>query len=236
MPAARDLCCGIPAQRHVEDACGSRDDGCQFVRVVVVQPRDETEPVAQWPCDHSGARGGADQCEARQRQPDGGRSRAFPHDDVDLEVLHGGVQDLLDGTGEPVDLVDEENVTFLQFREDGREVPGAFEGRTAGDMESHTHLGGHDARHCCLAEPGRTGEENVIGSLTALLCGTEHDVEVLLQFPLADELVECARTETDLVVDVGVRTRPGVEELIPHVVPPALPVHRAAWTPGPRHS
>ncbi len=45
-------------------------------------------------------------------QPDGARARTLADDDVDLEVLHGRVEDLLDGAVEPVYLVDEQHVAL----------------------------------------------------------------------------------------------------------------------------
>ncbi|MEY4080135.1 MAG: hypothetical protein RL430_565 [Actinomycetota bacterium] len=103
-------------------------------------------------------------------------------------------------------------------------------------MKGDTHLGGDDARHGGLAEPGRTREKDVVGGLAALLCRAEDDVEMFLQLALADEFVEGARTEACLIVDLGVRTETGIEELIPHGVPPASRARRAAWTPSPRRS
>jgi hypothetical protein len=51
-----------------------------------------------------------DQGEAGQVQAQAARPRPLPSTDVDLEVLHGRVEDLLDGPGEAVDLVHEQDV------------------------------------------------------------------------------------------------------------------------------
>ena len=49
---------------HAEDAGGPRDDGLELVGVVVVEPGDEAEAVAQRAGDEPGAGGGADEREA----------------------------------------------------------------------------------------------------------------------------------------------------------------------------
>jgi hypothetical protein len=64
----------------------------------------------------------------------------MPDDDVDLEVLHRRIEDLLDGAVEAVYLVDEEDVAFLQVGEDGRHVGLAFEGRPRGGGDVDPHL------------------------------------------------------------------------------------------------
>ena len=55
---------------HAEDAGGALDDRAQLVVVVVVEPGDEPEAVAQRAGDQAGAGGGADEGERRQRQAD----------------------------------------------------------------------------------------------------------------------------------------------------------------------
>ena len=56
----------------------------------------------------------ADQGEPRQVEPQRARRRALAEDDVQLEVLHRRVEDLLDRPVQPVDLVDEEDVVLGQ--------------------------------------------------------------------------------------------------------------------------
>ena len=70
-----------------------------------------------------------DQGEAGQVEADGAGARALAEHDVELEVLHGRVEDLLHGPAQPVDLVDEEHVAFGQVGEDGRQVAGPHQGR-----------------------------------------------------------------------------------------------------------
>ena len=117
--------------------------------------------------------------------------------DVELEVLHRRVQDLFDGPGEAMDLVDEEDVAVVEVGEDGGEVTGALQRRAAGDPEPDLHLGGHDPGEARLAQAGRAGEEQVVDGLAAP--GAEQDVEMLLQPRLTDELVEPAGPQRRLL-------------------------------------
>ncbi len=139
----------------LEDAGCTLDDRLEFVVLVVVEPGDEPEPVAQRPGDHARARRGPDERERRHREPDARRGRALADDDVELEVLHRRIQDLLDRPRQPVDLVDEQHVAVFELGEDRGEVAGAFECRTRRDVQVHSHLGGHDARpSVVLPSPG----------------------------------------------------------------------------------
>ena len=137
----------------------------QLVGVVVVEPGDEPEAVAQRAGDHAGAGGGADERERRHRQADARRRRALADDDVELEVLHRRVEDLLDGARQPVDLVDEQHVAVLELGEDRGQVAGPLERRARRDVQVDAHLGGDDAGQRGLAEPGRAGEQQVVDRL-----------------------------------------------------------------------
>ena len=101
------------------------DDGVELRRRVVVQPSHEPEPVPQWAGHEPGPGGGADQGEAGQVEPERAGARPLAEDDVELEVLHGRVEDLLHGPAQPVDLVHEQHVPLDQVRQDGGQVPGA---------------------------------------------------------------------------------------------------------------
>ncbi len=53
---------------------------------------------------------------------------ALVEDEVDREILHRRVEQLLDRLGEPVDFVDEQDVAGLQVRENADQVAAFFEG------------------------------------------------------------------------------------------------------------
>ena len=154
----------------------------------MVEAGDEAEAVAQRPSHQPRPRGGADKRERRQLEAQRPGRRALPEHDVELEVLHGRIQDLFHRAGEPVDLVDEQDVALVEVGEDGGQVAGPHQRRARRDAQAHAHLGGHDAGHRRLAQAGRAGEQEVVGGLAPLAGGLEHDVEVLPQRGLADEL------------------------------------------------
>ena len=127
-------------------------DRLEFVDVVEVEPADEPEPVAQRPGDQPGAGGGPDQGEPGQVEPDAAGGRALADEDVELEVLHGRIEDLLHRPVQPVDLVDEEDVALLEVGEQGGQVAGPDQHRPRGDPQPDAHLGGHDAGQRGLAQ------------------------------------------------------------------------------------
>ncbi len=183
--------------------------------LVVVEAGDEPEPVAQRAGDEPGAGGGADEREAGQVEPDRLRARTLADDDVEAEVLHRGIQALLDDTREAVHLVDEQHVAVVEVREDGGEVARPLERGPARRRDARAHLGRDDAGQARLAEAGRTREQHVVDGLAPPLGGGEHDVEVLAQAGLADELVEATRPQRGLLGDLlGIGLR--AEQLVSH--------------------
>ena len=60
----------------------------------------------------------------------------------------------------------------------------------AGQPQRGAHLGGDDHRQRGLAEPGRAGEQHVVGGAPARAGGLEHQAELLAHPLLADHLVE----------------------------------------------
>ena len=235
VPRARPAISAAPGvvDRHAEDAGRPLDDGRQLAGRVVVEPRHEAEPVAQRPGDQPGAGGGADEGEAGQREADGRGRRTLAHDDVELEVLHGRVEDLLDRAGQAMDLVDEQHVAVVELGEDGGQVAGPLERRTRRDVDPDAHLGGDDAGQAGLAQARRAGEQQVVGGLTPPAGGLQHDREVLLQLGLADELLEAPGPQPGFLGLLAVGGL-GLEQLLTHVGlracggPPA-----AGWTASP---
>ena len=74
---AGDLPGPVGVDLHVEDAGRPGHDRLELGRVVVVEPGDEAEAVAQRAGDHPGAGRGADEGERRQGQADARRRRTL---------------------------------------------------------------------------------------------------------------------------------------------------------------
>ena len=144
------------------------------------------------------------------------RAGTLAEHDVELEVFHRRIQHLFDGARQAMDLVDEQHVAFVEVGEHGGEVAGAFDGRPGRDVQAHTELGGDDVRQRGLAQPRRTGEQEVIGRLASTGGGLEDDREVLADLRLAVELREAARSEPELFDDGVFLDRLGAEQLFAH--------------------
>ena len=131
---------------------------------------------------------------------DAARRRPLADHDVDLVVLHGRVEDLLDGGVEAVDLVDEEDVALLEVGEQAGDVDLALERRPGRGVHADAELLGDDAGERRLAEAGRPGDEHVVERVAALLGGLDEDLELLLGHALPDEVGEPARPQAELEV------------------------------------
>ena len=107
----------------------ARDDAGEVVDRVELEPLHDAEAVAQRGGQQARPRRRADQRERRQVELDRARRGTLADHDVELEVLHRRVQDLLDDRRQAVDLVDEQHVARLQVGEDRGEVTRPLEHR-----------------------------------------------------------------------------------------------------------
>ena len=217
--AAGDLGAGLTVDHHLEDLRGTLDDEQQIRRGVVVEARDQPEPVAERTGEQARSGRGSHEGEARQFEGDRTGRRSLAQHDVDPEVLHCGVENLLDGPGQAVDLVDEQHVAVLEFGQDRGEVAAALHGRTRRRVDGGIHLGCHDARKGGLAQTGRAREQQVVGGLAPLAGRSQDDLEVALEFVLSDELAEIRRAETEAVLELLGRLvghRPRCQQFLSH--------------------
>src|SRR6266511_1727826 len=123
-----DLAGALRIDLHPQDAGGPADDLRQIVGRVVVESGREPETLPQGQRDQARAGGGRDQGEPGKIEPDAPGRGALADDHVELEVLQGRIEDLLYRPGHPVHLVHEQDVAFLQVREDGGKVSCPLEG------------------------------------------------------------------------------------------------------------
>ena len=111
---------------------------------------------------------GTNQREFRQVQADGIGAGAFAHDDIDGEILHGGVEDLFDYPVQAVDLVDEEDIAGVQVGQQGGQIAGLFDGGAGCDPYIHAHLIGDNPGEGRFAQTGRAVKEGVVQRLVTL--------------------------------------------------------------------
>jgi hypothetical protein len=71
-----------------------------------------------------------------------------------------------------------------------------------------------DHRKCGLAEPGRTGQQNVVGGAILQGGGLKQELELPAYFGLADEFREGTRTQRALEGEFGIRFRQWLENRV----------------------
>ena len=162
---------------------------------IEVEPDRDAEAVAQRIGQQAGTRGRADQREARQIDLDRARCGARPDDEIELEVLHGRIEDLLDRRVEPMDLIDEQHIAILQIGEERRQIARLGDDRTRGRAEVDAELARHDLRQRGLAEPGRPDEQHMVESFLPGAGGLDEDLEIGARLLLADELGQLLRSQ-----------------------------------------
>ena len=157
----------VGGERDAEHARAAVDDLLQLLAGVEIEPHRNAEAVAQRRREQAGARRRADQRELREIDPHRARRRPLADDEVELVVLHRGIEDFLDRGIEPVDLVDEQHVALLEIGEQRREVAGLGDDRAGGGAEVDAELARDDLRERGLAEAGRADEQHVVERLLA---------------------------------------------------------------------
>jgi hypothetical protein len=112
------------------------------------------------------------------------RVRSFADHDVELVVLHRGVEHLLDDGREPMDLVNEQHVARLQVGEQRRQIAGPLEHGARRLTHIHAELAREDVRERGLAQTGRTEDERMVERLAAHDRGLHEDLELRLDLLL----------------------------------------------------
>ena len=190
-----------------EDAGGALHDLGELLHRVVIEPVGDAEAVTQGPGEQARARGGTDEREARDVEPDGAGGRPLADHDVEEEVLHRGIENLLDVVVEAVNLVDEQDIAGLEVGEDGRKVTRALDGRAARGVDLGAHLVGDHRGERGLAQARGAGEDHVVKRLATALGGLDKHAQVLADALLAAVLVECLRAQGAVDVKVVSRER-----------------------------
>src|SRR5699024_7959911 len=157
----------------------------------------------------TGPGGGTHERERRDLEGDRCGAWPFADHDVDPEILHRQVQHLLGRAGDPVDLVDEQDVPLHDVGEHRGEVAGPLQRGTRGDTQRTTEFGGDDHGQTRLPEPGRAGEQQVVRDDPALRGRGEDQPQLLSDGRLADEFVQVSGPERPLDVRIERARRGG---------------------------
>jgi len=196
--AAGDLCYATVIDTAFEDGGGAADDLGESVFVVELEAVGGAESVAKGLGEKSVAGGGADESEVVQFEADVAGFGTFAEDEVYRIIFHRGVKDFLDGEGEAVDFVDEEDVAGLEAGEERGEVTGTLDGGAGSDADRNAHFGGDDHGEGGLAEARRAVEEEVVEWLAASFGGLDGDLEAFFDALLAGVLVQVTWAECGL--------------------------------------
>ena len=188
--------------RHVQNARRPLDDLLQVDLVVEVQAMDDAEARAQRPRQQPGARRRANQRELLQRHLDRSRARALADHDVELVVLHRGIEHFLDRRRHPVDLVDEEHFVLAEARQDGGEIAGRSSTGPGCRAHSDAELLPDDVGQRRLAKAGRAVEQDVIERFAPLPCRRDRDLKIRANALLADVVVQRAGPKPRFVLSV----------------------------------
>ena len=160
----------------------------------------DSEPSPQRGGDQSRSRCRADQGKRLEGDVDGFGVHAAIDGEVDAEVLHGGVDKLLDDGGQSVDFVDEEDVAGLEVGEDAHEVGRPDQCRAGGGFEVGVHFVGDDVGDGGFAQSGRAVQQDVLDGLLSLFGGGQGDMDFFAEPFLADALVERRWSQGQVVV------------------------------------
>src|SRR3990172_7918924 len=177
---------------------GPADHLLEFRGGVIFHPERDSEPVPQRGGKKTGPGRGAYECERRQGKPDRLGRRPLPENDVDGEILHGGVQQFLHDAAQAVDLVDEKNVPRLERGEDRGDVAFSLHRGAGSGADPHPHLVGDDVRQGRLSQAGRAGKEDVVERLAPVLRRLDERLEVGDDRSLADEPGEEFRPQGEI--------------------------------------
>jgi len=153
------------------------------------------EAVAHRAGQHAAARRGADEREPLEVHRDGPRAHPLTQHDVDAEVLHGGVDELLHHARHPVDLVDEQHRTRLEVREEREQVGRLRERGAAGHLDARAQFVREHGRERGLAQARRTVEEDVSEWFFQLFGSADGDLQSLRDLPLTDHFLEQLRAQ-----------------------------------------
>ena len=180
---------------HVQQAGRAVDDGFQFFSRVEVQPVHQPEAFPQRGGERARLGGGPHEGERRQVQFHSAGGRALADDEVDLEILHGGVQGFFHGRGQAVDFVDEQHVVGLQVRQDRGEVAGVVQHETGGRADAAAHFPGDDVRDGGLAQAGRAVEDGMVQRFAATLGRLDADPQRFFHARLTGVVVQGLRAQ-----------------------------------------
>src|SRR5690606_7565228 len=154
------------------------DDEIDLVVRVEVEALGDLEAAEERRGEKTFARRRADEREGLELEANAASIGALVEHEIDAEVLHRGVKELLGFGRHAVDLVDEDDIAALDAGQDADEILAALEIGAEVRMEPHAKLGGDEVRERRLPESRHPGKEDVIEDLAACLRSVDREAEV----------------------------------------------------------
>ena len=146
---------------------------------------DEAEPTAEGGSQAPGPGGRANQRERLEFEGLGGGVQARVDRDINMEIFHGGVQELFDRSGQAMDLVDEQHISSLEFQKHADQIFGLHQDRSRCRMRGGAKFIGDDSSQGGLAKPRRPMQKNMVQSAAAIFGCFQRDPESFHQFGLS---------------------------------------------------
>jgi hypothetical protein len=115
---------------------------------------------------------------------------ALAHGEVEAEVLHRRVEVFLDGRLEPVNLVDEQDVSALQIGEKSCQVTGLLDHGAARGFDFRADGVADDVCERRFAQAGRAAQEDVLQDVAALECCLHHELQPIQSAALSGKLLK----------------------------------------------
>ena len=160
----RDLVRGLRIDGRSEQRSGTGHDGLKLVGLVELKVGRKAKAVTQRGGQQARARCRTDDREGRERQRNRRRAGALTNDDIDAEIFHREVEHFLGCAREAVDLIDEQDVAFLEARQDRRQVARMLDRRSGGQAQRGSHFGGDDHGERRFAQPRRARKQDMVGA------------------------------------------------------------------------
>lgn len=179
--------------------------------VVFVEPEVVRDPEARTHGRGQEPRAGcsADECERGTHDLYGTCVETRVHGNIDLEVFHCGVDELFYSDGEPMDLVDEQDVPRLKTCEHRDEIGAACERRSRCDVYLGSKFRPDHMGEGCLPKTGWAVEEDVLEVLARLgvvllrlarFDRFDRDEQALDELGLSDVLIDGLWTQGPVLV------------------------------------
>ena len=130
----------------------SLDDLHHVIDVVEIQVLSIDEPISQWSRQHATASGGSDQGKRFELHIDGPRVESLTESDIDPEILHRRVNELLHGRRQSVNLVNEQHRTTPGVGQVGQQVLGSAQGGPRSDLNIDSQFAGEHGRERRLTD------------------------------------------------------------------------------------